>query len=368
VQFVAPFARGLSHGGSQRSTGIAERLEARGAVVGWTTVARRRPTRGEKLRALARGRPTLAAEYAPAVLAAGGWDAVVVAHSYLRPRVSAPVPVVTDFHNLEWQHLRDVGASAAGPRRAWLAAQVATMRRCERRTVGHAPLCLFTDAAERAWAEGVAPAAGDRLLVVPNRLPRGEAAAAARIAARRRAQPPSSDLAYVGTLRFPPNVEALARFLREVWPVVRAQHPDAELHAAGGLGAPPPADRLRAPGVRHLGYVEDLEDLLARVAAVVFPFGGAAGSSLRALFFAAAAVPVVGDAEAFRGHGAPLGVGVRTLEEWTAAIAAAREAPVAAGAEAAVRELQGDERPWDELHERLIGLSAGASARVRPSA
>src|SRR5437588_509612 len=103
VLMVAPFARGRAHGGSQRATAIAERLEERGLEVGWQVVSRRMTTSARKVSAIARGKPGLTCEYEPPErLAAGAWDVALVAHSYLFPRLESvlgDVPTAVDFHN-----------------------------------------------------------------------------------------------------------------------------------------------------------------------------------------------------------------------------------------------------------------------------
>ena len=286
---------------------------------------------------------------------------ILVAHSYLATLVHAGPRRVTDFHNLEWQHLADVSAAATGARRAWLRGQAALMRRTEAAVVRQDGLCLFTGAGERAWACGAARDA-DRLLVVPNRLPSAEVDAANRVARARQEEPAGSGLMYVGTLRFPPNAAALSGFLATVWPRLRDRWPDLRLQVAGGVGAPDPPPELMAEGVSHHGFVRDLDELLSRATAVIFPFSGAAGSSLRALHLALSAVPVVGNPEAFRGHGEGLGQPARGADEWIAAIARARDAPFAGSARERALALQHDETVWDALYEQLVEIGAAAQA------
>jgi hypothetical protein len=357
IRVLAPFARDLSHGGSQRATALAERLEARGAEVGWQVLQHRPATRMRRLEALARRRPVLMGEHADAPPLPGTWHVTLAAHSYLAGHLPRHGPTVVDFHNLEWQHLLDVSHAASGARRRWLALQAAAMRRAEARAVEQHDLSLFTSESELAWARSLGAVAARRSLVVPNRLPAAAVAQAAAIAAARTGGT-DGVLVYVGTLRFPPNAAALDAFVRDVWPVLRAARPGIELHVAAGL-RPPPADALPgAPGVVHHGFVADLEDLLAHAGAVVLPFAGQAGSSLRALFLALAGVPLVGPPAAFRGHGAPLGRIASTPAEWARAVGAALDAPLAEAVGAA-RRLQEDEEPWDRLDARLRELAEG---------
>lgn len=284
-----------------------------------------------------------------------GADVALAVHSYLVPRLPGSVPGIVDFQDLEWQHLRDVGAQARGSRRVWLALQSALMRRAERRILDHQPLSLFASERERSWAERVSRPPGGTAMLVPNRLPRAAVGQAERTANARRSGT-RDFLLYVGTLSFPPNFDALHAFVEAVWPALRAAHPGLMLHVAAGI-RPPPSDTLpAAPGIVHHGFVADLEPLLAQAAAVVFPFSGSAGTSLRTLFLALSGVPVVGPPEAFRGHGPGLGIAVSSPTEWVQAVEQARSRPVAEPAVRLAQRMQDDEAPWDRLYARLLAL------------
>jgi hypothetical protein len=363
---VAPFERGREHGGSQRATTIAERLEERGARVDWHRVQARATPAWSKARAALALQPALADLYAGAAPPPrGDWDVALAAHSFVAPqldRVGGARSRVVDFHNLEWRHLADAAAlEAPRPgRRAYLAGQVALLRRFERRVVARHPLSLFTSAAERDWASAVR--GHGRLAVVPNLLPRASRDAAAAVAARRDGGGANADpsaFAYVGTLRFPPNLMSLLRFLRDSWPAVRDAVPGARLTVAGDCSD----DGRRAidafDGVESAGFVDDLGGLLASCRAVLLPFDSAAGTSLRALYYALAGVPVIGSPSAFRGVPFALGASAATPDEWAAAAAAARTEP---GARESARLLHDDPAPWDHLHEALAGTIGGAPA------
>jgi hypothetical protein len=378
VLMVAPFARGRGQGGSQRATAIAERLGDRGVELGWLVVPRRDISQAAKLRALLRLQPTISRLYEPPPgTAARGWDVAIVAHSYLMPalgEVLADVPTIVDFHNLEWQHLADGGHAGAGP--AWLSAirdghvrcQVALMRRLERTIVRTSDLGLFVSEAEHNWASTFAPTGATMLL--RSVLPRSEERTAAAIRAARR--PESGHLAYVGTLTFPTNLTSLERFLSRDWPEMRAAVPGLRLTVAGACD-PDDRDRLdRHPGVRALGFVDDLEPVLARCQAVVMPFQGIAGTSLRALFYALAGLAVIGSEQAFRGIDFPAGRVARDPADWASAVRelVTEESPPAVGQPAWERALaqQRDPEPWDRLVETLERLSAGGLRRQSLSA
>jgi glycosyltransferase involved in cell wall biosynthesis len=224
---------------------------------------------------------------------------------------------------------------------------------------------VFVSADELAWGTAC-PGTGARLLA-PNLLPRAAEEDASRIASvRRDARVPR--LAYVGTLTFPPNVASLLRWLDEHWAGVRARLPGAELVVAGRCSDDVRAAVGRHPGVRAVGFVDDLAEVLGDAAAAVLPFDGDGGSSLRFLHFALARVPVVATAGAAE-RGLPFRPGLlaRTTEEWADALAACverdeRVARAVSEAEAETRALHDDPAPWDALWRVVAG---GDAARPR---
>jgi polysaccharide biosynthesis protein PslH len=98
------------------------------------------------------------------------------------------------------------------------------------------------------------------------------------------------------------NVHGVTWFIDHVLPTVRTQVPDTELWLVGGI-----CDRISAnaaPGVRHFGFVDALEDLYRRAAVVVNPQQFGTGLSIKSI-------------DALR-HGRPLvttASGARGLEE-----------------------------------------------------
>lgn len=96
---------------------------------------------------------------------------------------------------------------------------------------------------------------------------------------------------FVGDFHYPPNRQGMQWFLDQVWPLVTAAHPDAELQLVGAGGsahfAPSPA------GVRILDRVEDLAPLLRRAVVNIAPILGGTGSRMKILEAWAHGCPVV---------------------------------------------------------------------------
>lgn len=84
-------------------------------------------------------------------------------------------------------------------------------------------------------------------------------------------------LFFLGGFKHTPNIDAVKWFVSHVWPRVHAALPDAEFHI---VGAEAPEDVLalaEVPGVRHIGYVADLEPVLASYRLSVAPLLYGAG-------------------------------------------------------------------------------------------
>jgi glycosyltransferase involved in cell wall biosynthesis len=83
-------------------------------------------------------------------------------------------------------------------------------------------------------------------------------------------------LLFVGGFQHPPNVDAVTWFVREVWPLVRAQAPDMRARIVGSK-MPESLRQLAGDGIEILGFVPDIEPLLARSRVSIAPLRYGAG-------------------------------------------------------------------------------------------
>jgi hypothetical protein len=106
----------------------------------------------------------------------------------------------------------------------------------------------------------------------------------------------------VGSLRHVPNVQGIDAFLRGPWGPILARVPDAQFHIVGsGLQA---ADRERwqeLPGVRVVGFIDDLAGAYASCAATVCNVPWGAGSNIKVVESLAYARPALVSEMALRG-------------------------------------------------------------------
>ena len=100
-------------------------------------------------------------------------------------------------------------------------------------------------------------------------------------------------LVFLGSFGHPPNVDAALYFCESVWPCIREQIPDAELHLVGG--SPPDAVTQlgRTAGVTVTGWVPDVGAHLAKADVCVVPLRRGGGVKLKTLEMMAAGRPVV---------------------------------------------------------------------------
>jgi glycosyltransferase involved in cell wall biosynthesis len=100
-------------------------------------------------------------------------------------------------------------------------------------------------------------------------------------------------LAFLGSLDWRPNLEAVTWFLESVWPIVRQAVPRAGFLVGGSNPPADLAERLRTEGVRFLGRVPDARDFLASGVAMVVPLRSGGGMRVKILEAMALGVPVV---------------------------------------------------------------------------
>jgi polysaccharide biosynthesis protein PslH len=105
------------------------------------------------------------------------------------------------------------------------------------------------------------------------------------------------NILFVGDYDHPPNVEAARRLARDIFPQVRAHHPDLVLEL---VGRNPPAD-LAGPGINLEGRVPDVTPYLDAAAIVVVPLQSGGGMRVKVLEALAAGKAVVASPLAVEG-------------------------------------------------------------------
>lgn len=210
----------------------------------------------------------------------------IVAHSYhvASAALTAGPPVWIDFHNLDSEVWRRVGAAGRmGPRRAFVRAQEPRLRRLEASLVRRAAgLSCVSERDRRALAR-LGPRSEP--VIVPNGVD------LARYVFRP-GPTPSERVLFVGDLSWPPNADAVRWFGRKVWPLVRERRPGASVEV---VGRDAPRDLLALGDSRFAfaGESGDTRPHWAAAAVAVVPLLAGGGTRLKILEAAACGVPVV---------------------------------------------------------------------------
>jgi glycosyltransferase involved in cell wall biosynthesis len=191
----------------------------------------------------------------------------------------------------------------------------------------------FTFAAVCSEADRERLGGGPRVRVVPNGF---EAPAERPVRA-----PIGNRLGFIGTFKYPPNVEGMAWFARDAWPEVLRRIPDAELRVIGA-GDVDPSVRS-APRATVLGFVEDAAAEMATWSASIVPIHVGGGTRIKIAEAFSKSIPVVSTSLGAFGYEATNGRELLLADD-------------AAGFAEACAALLGDPRRGEEMADRAWEL------------
>ncbi|WP_448614598.1 glycosyltransferase family 4 protein [Modestobacter sp. URMC 112] len=204
-----------------------------------------------------------------------------------------------------------------------------------------------------ADAERLRARTGGNVVAIPNGIsrvaPAGDAVA-----------PDPNTIAFVGTLDYPPNVEAVNRLVRDVLPLVREEVPDVRVLLAGRRPVPD-VQALAGPGVQVLGDVPDVGAVFARAQLALYPGRTGRGTKNTVAEAVSAGCPVVASVESGRGHGTGEHLRVGSTDaDLAGAVSALLVDPAAArrARQAAASTALGG---WDDAAARYVELFRSAA-------
>lgn len=85
-------------------------------------------------------------------------------------------------------------------------------------------------------------------------------------------------IGFIGTFNYQPNEEGVAWFIRDVWPLILAQKPDAELRLVGAGSELFTSDTLN---IRGLGFVDDADSEMRSWACSIVPLLSGGGTRIK---------------------------------------------------------------------------------------
>lgn len=265
------------------------------------------------------------------------------------------IPRVMTLHNLSWAYYEARARAAGGPRGRALAAEARRFRRHDAR---HLPAYDRLVAMSDQDREAVASVASVPCDVVPN----GVDTTALRPAPEPDAGPPL--FVFTGTLSYPPNAEGLAWLLRDVWPRIRGELPDARLRV---VGRNPPADavRMAGPEVELTGWVESMAPHFAAASVVLVPILSGGGTRLKVLDAMAAGRAMVSTPAGYEGVDVEPDAHLLAASDAegfaAAAVRLAGDPGLRRTLAAAARERAVSHYDWSALGDRLAGVLEDAT-------
>jgi sugar transferase (PEP-CTERM/EpsH1 system associated) len=102
-----------------------------------------------------------------------------------------------------------------------------------------------------------------------------------------------AELTFIGVMDYPPNVEAVIYFAKNVWPLIRSELPQTNFTIVGSRPSREILRLRKMPGISVTGFVPDVRPYLARTSLVVVPLAVARGIQNKVLEAMAAGAPVL---------------------------------------------------------------------------
>ncbi len=202
-------------------------------------------------------------------------------------RSSRKPRLVLDAHNALWllyQRLADT--MSMSPRRILLQRDAQLLKKYEGRIVRDFDAVLAVSDDDKA---ALTEAAGQErdMIVIPIAVDVDSLPVTPRA-------PDAQQMTHIGTMYWPPNIDGMLWFLREIYPLVRAEKPGSGLDV---IGARPPQEltglQSQVAGLNVAGYVADVSPYLARCGVFIVPLRAGGGMRVKILEALARGLPVV---------------------------------------------------------------------------
>jgi len=197
-----------------------------------------------------------------------------------------PVPFAYDAHNVEYAILQRFAGTRRDPvSRAAAAVEWRRVREYEAEVCRRSRLVFVVSDVDGAVLSTHA-GPGVRFCTVPIAVDASGVAAVDTLTT-------APNLMFLGGLHWPPNADAMATFVRTMWPRVRAAVPAATLTSVGRDDSPVAAECRAAPGVTVTGWVPDIAPYVQQSRVLVVPMRAGSGMRVKILEAMARGVPVV---------------------------------------------------------------------------
>ena len=194
---------------------------------------------------------------------------------------------IMDAHNALWLLYKRLWATMSpGPRKWLLGRDWRLLKPYEGRLVRESDAVLTVSQEDKVALQQAAGQAMD-VTVIPIAIDTDEVTVVEREDAPRH-------ILHIGTMYWPPNIDAVDWFVAEIYPLIRQQRPDVQFDVVGSR----PPDRLLALndanlGINVTGYVKDPTPYLERTGVMVVPLLAGGGMRVKILNALAQGIPIV---------------------------------------------------------------------------
>jgi len=202
---------------------------------------------------------------------------------------------VLDAHNALWLLYKRLWETMAPGLRRWLLGRDwQLLKSYEGRLVREFDAVLAVSHEDRAALQEAAGRPVD-IVVIPIAVDADEVTVV-----KRETEP--SHILHIGTMYWPPNIDAVRWFVHEVYPLIRQERPDVQFDV---VGAHPPAELLALNdaglGINVTGYVENPTPYQERAAVMVVPVRAGGGMRVKILNGLAEGIPIVSTTLGYEG-------------------------------------------------------------------
>lgn len=234
---------------------------------------------------------------------------------------------ILDAHNALWLLYKRLWETMGfGPKKWLLGRDWRLFKRYEGQMCREFDAVLAVSQEDKAALEEAAGQSLD-ITVIPIAIDTDEVTPVAR-------QLGADHILHIGTMYWPPNIDAVKWFVHEVYPIIRQQRPDVQFDV---VGSRPPAELLAlndtSLGINVTGYVKDPTPYHQRAAVIVVPLRAGGGMRVKILNALAQGLPVVSTALGVEGIAAVPGrdlLVANTAETFAEAVIQVMNAPALA--------------------------------------